>query len=383
MRLGWRPFVLALFVTLGFVAWTTLPDSLHWIRSEPSLSADPFLPASASASLTREELSNIDIYNQALPATVHITSTVLRRSWFDVYAQKGSGSGFIIDANGLILTNNHVIRGTAELEVTVGAEGSKSYKGEIVAADSANDLALIRIRADEELPVLSLGASDSLQVGQKVLAIGNPFGLDGTLTTGVISSLGRTIEGEDGVLEDLIQTDAAINPGNSGGPLLDSSGAVIGVNTAIFGREGNIGIGFAMPISRARPLLDYARSDGEKSPPEPMGLRSVFLPTRYASALELGDKPGLLITEVIRGSAAAEAGLRGADQEVRFGNTIVPYGGDLIVSVDGRPMRDKRVLSQVLSLKYGGDTVQLGIVRDGAEREVEVVLRARRGSFRF
>jgi S1-C subfamily serine protease len=322
--------------------------------------------------LTAEELSNIEIYNRSYPATVNITSTVMQQSWFfEVYPVEESGSGFLIDDNGHILTNNHVVSGNApQIEVTI--ENKNRYRAEILARDEANDLALIKIQADRSLPFLKLGESDNLRVGQKVLAIGNPFGLEGTLTTGVISSIGRSIRDRDGVLEDMIQTDAAINPGNSGGPLLDSSGNVIGVNTAIYGPGGNIGIGFAMPISRAKPLLEYVRSKAPQ--PAPIGVESLFLSSRQAQALELPAQPGYLVVSVERGSAAAAAGVRGASREIIVGNYSIPWGGDYIIKVDGREVAHRRVLTQALSLKHGGDSVRLTVVRDGRETEVTVKL---------
>ena len=348
--------------------------------------ADPFWTEAQSSRLTQEEIADIDIYNRAASATVNVTSTVQRQNWFfDVYPTRESGSGFLIDAQGRILTNYHVIKGGSrgsEIQVTL-LHDEASYDAEVLAVDQANDLALIRIETDKEIPYLTLGDSENLKVGQKVLAIGNPFGLEGTLTTGVISSLGRTIQDDDSLLEDMIQTDAAINPGNSGGPLLDSSGHVIGVNTAIYGPGGNIGIGFAMPISRAKPLLEFVLSDGSSRPAEPMGLRSLFLPTRLSNALDLADQPGFLVVDVTRGSAAAEAGLRGADREVIVSNYRIPVGGDLIVAVDGRRVTHQRVMSQALSLKSGGDTVKLTIVREGREMDVTVKLRARSRGIRL
>ena len=375
-QIGWRPFWLAALMAASFVLWTTSP---RWLgREAPKLPpADPFWTEAQSSGLTQEELADIDIYNRAASATVNVTSTVLRQNWFfDVYPASESGSGFLIDAQGRILTNHHVIKGGSEIQVTL-LHDEASYDAELLAFDEANDLALIRIKADKEIPHLTLGDSENLKVGQKVLAIGNPFGLEGTLTTGVISSLGRTIRDNDSLLEDMIQTDAAINPGNSGGPLLDSSGHVIGVNTAIYGPGGNIGIGFAMPISRAKPLLEFVLSDGSSRPAEPMGLRSLFLPTRLSNALDLTDQPGFLVVDVNRGSAASEAGLHGADREVIVSNYRIPVGGDLIVAVDGRRVTHQRVMSQALSLKSGGDTVTLTIIREGREMDVTVKLRAR------
>lgn len=359
--------VFAAAFVLAFVLGGTFGD---W--TPPN--TDPFWTEAQSATLTTEERSNISIYEKASPATVNITSTVLQRGWFfEVYPSRESGSGFLIDDEGRILTNYHVIGGDAEIEVTL-ADQEERYDAKVLAVDEINDLALIQIEAERDLPYLPLASSDDLKVGQKVLAIGNPFGFEGTLTTGVISSVGRSIRGEDGILEDMIQTDAAINPGNSGGPLLDSSGAVIGVNTAIIGK-GNIGIGFAMPISRARPLLEYVRSGGERMKPEPPGLQSVFVAGRLARALNL-PPGGYLVTDVARGSAAAEAGLRGATREIRLGNYIIPWGGDYIVAVEGRRVTSKRLLNQALALKRGGDTLKLTVLRDDDEVEIEIRLRS-------
>ena len=373
-RFGLRPFWLAALLVAAFVLGTTSPDWMRLAR-DPDSSPAPFWTEAQSTSLTQEERSNIDIYNRASPATVNITSTVLKRGWFfEMYPVEESGSGFLMDEEGRILTNYHVIKGDApQLEVTLADESR--HKAEVLATDEANDLALIRIDSDQPLEHLTLGDSDNLEVGQKVLAIGNPFGLEGTLTTGVISSLGRSIRSRDGVLEDMIQTDAAINPGNSGGPLLDSRGNVIGVNTAIYGPGGNIGIGFAMPIGRAKPLLEYIVSGGESRQPQPIGLRHMFLPERAAEALDL-PSAGLLVTEVRSGSAAHEAGLQGATREVVLGNYVIPWGGDFIVEVEGHKVVHRRALSQVMLLKRGGDTVRLKVIREGSELDVDVVLKS-------
>jgi S1-C subfamily serine protease len=212
------------------------------------------------AGLGTDEQNNIDIYKSSHVATVNITSVVMERDMFlRTYPVKGLGSGFIINEEGEIVTNKHVIAGSSKVQVTLSDQ--KQYDATVLGIDSRDDLAILKIDAGHKLPYLPLGDSDKLLVGQKVLAIGNPFALGGTLTTGIVSSLGRSLDNEDGArMEGLIQTDAAINPGNSGGPLLDSSGNVIGVNTAIYGSQtaggqaGSIGIGFAMP-SIARPVI--------------------------------------------------------------------------------------------------------------------------------
>ena len=361
-------------VVLTLLLWSTWPVQLS--RVAPVVFEEPFW-TEADSTLNADELSNIEIYNRASPATVHITSTVLQRNWFlEVYPSESTGSGFLIDAEGRILTNFHVIQGSAELEVnplTEDDDGNR-YKATVLATDPANDLALIQIRPETPMPFLALGDSDGVKVGQKVLAIGNPFGLEGTLTTGVISSTGRSIQDRSGVLRDLFQTDAAINPGNSGGPLLDSSGNVIGVNTAIYGPSGNIGIGFAMPINRAKALLRFVK--GGAQPPQDMGVEGFFLTRRWSRALRL-PTTGYLVTDVAKGSAAAEAGLRGASRDIIVGNYRVPWGGDVIIEVDGVPVTDKSSMQQALSLKLAGDRVSLRVLRGGAELELTLTLRGR------
>ena len=370
----WRPIALAVLLLGAFAYWSVWPERLG--RFAPEVFDEPFW-TEADSTLTGEELSNIEIYNRASPATVHITSTVLHRNWFlEIYPSESTGSGFLVDADGRILTNYHVIQGSAELEVTLLAEedDGNRYTANVVATDPANDLALIQIRPSGPMPFLTLGDSDSVQVGQKVLAIGNPFGLEGTLTTGVVSSTGRSIQNRNGILRDLIQTDAAINPGNSGGPLLDSSGHVIGVNTAIYGPSGNIGIGFAMPVSRAKALLRFVKGGAE--PPEELGISGLFLSRRWSRALRL-PTTGYLVTEVESGSAADEAGVRGATREVVLGNYRIPWGGDLIVAVDGVEITDRNKMREALALKLAGDAVTLRLIRSGEETEIDVTLRGR------
>ena len=361
-------------VVSALLLWPTWLERFSDVA--PVIFEEPFW-TEADSTLTGDELSNIEIYNRASPATVHITSTVLQRNWFlEVYPSESTGSGFLIDADGRILTNFHVIQGSADLEVNPLAEDDdgNSYKATVLATDPANDLALIQIRPEAPMPFLALGDSDGVKVGQKVLAIGNPFGLEGTLTTGVISSTGRSIQDRSGVLKDLFQTDAAINPGNSGGPLLDSSGNVIGVNTAIYGPSGNIGIGFAMPINRAKALLRFVK--GGAQPPQDMGVEGLFLTRRWSRALRL-PTTGYLVTDVAKGSAAAAAGVRGASQEIIVGNYRVPWGGDVIIEIDGAAVTNRSTMQQALSLKLAGDTVALRVLRDAEELELTLTLRGR------
>jgi S1-C subfamily serine protease len=253
----------------------------------------------------------------------------------------------------------------------------------VLGIDSRDDLAILKINAGHNLPSLPLGDSDKIQVGQKVLAIGNPFGLGGTLTTGIVSSLGRELENEVGApMEGLIQTDAAINPGNSGGPLLDSGGNVIGVNTAIYGSQtasgqaGSIGIGFAMPIARVKAMLEEFRATGHISRAVLGVGQVVYVPEgwQYADALELPPTGGLLIQQVEAGSPAAVAGLKGATRAVNFGFTRLGIGGDLIVAIDGKPVDGQDALTKTMIQKRGGEMLALTIYREGRTMKVNIKL---------
>ena len=327
-----------------------------------------------------DEQNNIDIYKTARMATVNITSIVYQRGWFmQLLPAKGIGSGFIINEEGQILTNNHVVKGGQELTVTLS--NHKQYRARVLGTDPRTDLALIQIKAPGHLPTLHLGSSENLQVGQKVLAIGNPFGLDGTLTTGIVSSLGRSLgesEEEGGHLEDLIQTDAAINPGNSGGPLLDSHGDVIGINTAILGHGGtaeggNIGIGFATPISKAKAMLDEYRTRGRIARPV-TGFTTVRIQGDLAEQLGLPASGGLLVQGVDTGSSASEAGLRGPRQTVIVGNYQLGVGGDLITAVDGKPVEENDALPRAMAKKKAGDELQLTVLRNGRSQKIVFTL---------
>lgn len=326
------------------------------------------------AGLSSDELNNIDIYKRNREATVNITSTVYRQNWFlEIYPQKGSGSGFVIRKDGLILTNNHVVAGRAP-EIQVTLDNGDKYKATVIHRDLANDLALIKVTPKRDLRVLPLGDSDKLQVGQKVLAIGNPFGLDHTLTTGIISSLGRDIADEDGrKLESMIQTDAAINPGNSGGPLFDSIGNVIGVNTAIYGPGGNIGIGFAMPINRAKLMLD-AYESGRKFGRPRLGVDVAHVYGDLAVELGLPAEGGLLVQGVLSGSAADAAGIRPPRRAVVVGNSQIGIGGDLIMAIDGQPADRVDALSRAMARKRPGDKLELTLFRNGRKANVSVTL---------
>jgi S1-C subfamily serine protease len=368
-----RTLVLAAAIVTGFVYYTAKPNSLIR-RGLPSGPLWTGPSVTQSAGLGSDEVNSIDIYKMASPSVAYITSTVYRQTWFyGTQAQKDLGSGFIINGTGEILTNYHVISGSQQVEVTLPDQSK--YKATVLVRDRANDLALIKIEPKKKLTYLNLGDSDHLQVGQKVLAIGNPFGLQGTLTTGVVSSVGRDIDAENNRrMEGMIQTDASINSGNSGGPLLDSQGNVIGINTAIYGPNGgSVGIGFALPINRAKSMLDDYRA-GRNFKQAKLGVNTVYVAGDVAQALELPTGGGLLIQDVVAGSAADTGGLHGARRLVLIGNQEVGIGGDFITAIDGKKVSEPDAITRSLVKKHPGDALDLTVFRGGRTIEVKVKL---------
>ena len=333
--------------------------------------------------LTDDERNNVSIYQKASPSVVNVISTVITRDFFlNPTPREGSGSGSIIDTRGHVLTNNHVIRDAQKLEVTL-FDGSK-WPAKLIGTDPDTDLAVIKINSPpEKLKPLPFGDSRKLQVGQKVLAIGNPFGLGLTLTTGIISSLGRTIRSEVGTtIEDVIQTDASINPGNSGGPLLNSEGEIIGVNTAILSPTGvSVGIGFAIPVYTARRISSELIAKGFVSYPYLGAAIHTLLP-QFARALSLKVEKGAMVVEVTPGGPADKAGLKGANKQAQIGNFLHPVGGDIIIQVDKSEVTDGEELIKYLRERKVGDAITLKIIRDGKTREVKVTLQERPRDFR-
>ena len=369
-----RTLILAAAIVGGFVYFTNHPYALRRdATSEPV--ARPIWSGpgvTQSAGLGSDEVNSIDIYKMASPSVAYITSTVYRQTFFyGPQAQKELGSGFIINPNGEILTNFHVISGSQQVQVTLPDQSQ--YKAAILVRDRVNDLALIKIEPKKKLSHLSLGDSDRLQVGQKVLAIGNPFGFQGTLTTGVVSSLGRDIDAENNhKMEGMIQTDASINSGNSGGPLLDSQGSVVGINTAIYGPNGgSVGIGFALPINRAKTLLDDYRAGRKQAR---LGISTYYIAGDIAQVLELPTAGGLLIQEVSPRSSADVAGLRGARRVVLIGNQEVGIGGDFITAIDGKKVTEVDAVTRTLAKKHAGDILDLTVYRAGRTVDVKVKL---------
>ncbi len=353
------------------------------------LTAEPVSPAAApvaeSAAILDLEKQVIQVYEKAGPGVVNVTSRTIAYDLFlNPVPQEGSGSGFVFDRAGNIVTNYHVVEGADELHVTF-ADGTIAQAA-VVGIDASNDLAVIRVDLDgSRLHQLPLGDSENLQVGRFVVAIGNPFGLEQTLTTGVVSSLGRVIRSpDDRFIGEIIQTDAAINPGNSGGPLLDLNGNVVGVNTAILSpSRASAGIGFAIPASTLRRVVPELIARGRYPHPW-LGVSMMDLGPSLAAALNRAGARvppggGVLVVEVFRGEPAHQVGMRGAQRVVRLGNLRVPLGGDFILSINGEPIEDMRSLTVFLETRTRvGEQAMLSYWRDGRVTDVQVVLGERR-----
>ena len=335
--------------------------------------------AEAAPAYDAEEQNNIAIYKRVLPSVVNITSTTLVFNFFyGPVPQQGQGSGFILDKAGHVLTNYHVVEG-ANRGVEVQLSNKHRYSAKVIGTDKTHDLALLQIDAPN-LQAVTLADSSELSVGQKVYAIGNPFGLAGTMTRGIISSI-RSIRGAEGApIEDAIQTDAAINPGNSGGPLLNSRGEVIGINTMIAsnGAEQSSGIGFAIPINTAKAVLaDLTRYGRVKRPS--LGIVSYAIGPDLAEQMGLSADYGVLIQKVIPGGAADRAGLRGGTEQAYVGNTPIMLGGDLIVAIDGQQVTDPQDISAIMDRHQAGDTISVSILRGKRQMTIKLILGEARG----
>ena len=334
----------------------------------------PLTQAEAAPALTTEEQGNVAVYKKALPSVVNITSTIVTYDFFyGAVPQQGQGSGFILDKQGHILTNLHVVSGARQVEVTLADK--HRYTAKVLLTDKAHDLALLQIDAPNLQPA-TLSDSRGLQVGQVVFAIGNPFGLAGTMTRGIVSSI-RSVRGPLGnLISDAIQTDAAINPGNSGGPLLNSRGEVIGINSMIAtggGADQNAGIGFAIPINTAKAVLSDFAQYGKVLRPT-LGVESLPIGPDVASQMGLPAVAGVLIEKVLPGGPADRAGLRGGSQKAYLGNTPIFLGGDLIVAIDGQQVATAQDISEIMDGHKSGEKITLTILRGQKQMDVSVVL---------
>ena len=374
--------ILIILLTIALVGYKlTLPRIIEQQEPTPAPTPTPIvlivtptpLPPDMLEAVDVEEQLVINVYEQVSPAVVHIASRVITLSFFwGPIPQEGTGSGFVIDKEGHIVTNNHVVEGADEVEVTL-SDGTR-VPAEVVGTDPFNDLAVIKINVPSaKLYPVELGSSADLRVGQRAIAIGNPFGLDRTLTTGVISSLGRPLEAENGrVIYNVIQTDAAINPGNSGGPLLDSRGRVIGVNTAI--RTGAENIGFAVPVDTVKRVVPELIEKGRYRHPW-LGTLSYSIDPELVQGLRLPVEKGIMVAQIYRGSPAAKADLRGGNREVTVGNRRILAGGDIIVAINGQPIENHEDLTVYLETETQvGQVVELTIMRGDQEMTIEVEL---------
>jgi len=374
-----RPILIAIVIAAAFYYYTSHYSGLPFQTKPVDREEVHITQAAGAPELDPEEQNNIQIYKRASPSVVNITSTQMAFDFFfGPVPQEGAGSGFIIDKEGHILTNYHVVANAQRLEVTLA--NKKKYRAQAIGLDRSHDLAVIQIKAPDLEPLI-LGDSHGLQVGQKVFAIGNPFGIfAGTMTRGIVSSI-RSVQTPDGAfIDEAIQTDAAINPGNSGGPLLNSMGQVIGINTMIASQVGqSAGIGFAIPINAAKAVLNDLVQYGRVRRPS-LGIRSLPIGPELAQQIGLPADYGLLVVNVIPGSSAEKAGLRGGTQRAYLGNTPILLGGDLIVAIDGRPVQDQQDLAHAMNTHKAGDTVTVTIFRGKQKMELKVTLQEARAA---
>lgn len=365
---------LALGLLIGLAAYWA---GARWGQRQPTnVAALPdLLQVAGKAPLAPEEETNVRIYREASPAVANIvTRTVEYDFFYGPVPQEGAGSGFVIDAQGHILTNYHVVAGAQQIDVILGDRSQ--YSAKVVGGDARNDIALLKVDTrGKALKALPLGDSRTLQVGQRVLAIGNPFGFQSTLTTGVVSALGRTVQtSETTFIDEAIQTDAAINRGNSGGPLLNSSGQVIGINSAIFTPTGaTAGIGFAIPINTAKRIVQDLLTVGRVRRAV-LGIEGRPLWPQLVEFLDLPVEEGILIERVIPGGPGAAAGIRGGDRAVLAGLRQILVGGDVLVAIDGQKISNQLDLNLILNRKRPGDTITATVYRGKRKMDIRVTL---------
>lgn len=343
------------------------------------------IPAATKASpavpYTQDEQQNISVYEKCNEAVVNITTQVMGVNWFlePIVQDGGSGSGSIIDKRGYVVTNVHVINNASKISISL-ADGS-TYEGTIVGQDVESDIAVLKFDppANVALKTIDFGDSEKLKVGQKVIAIGNPFALERTMTTGIISGLGRPIqESKNVIIRNMIQTDAAINPGNSGGPLLDTAGKMVGINTMIISNSGSsAGVGFAVPVSTARRVINDLLQFGKVN----RGIISIT-PVQMTGAIAqyagVGISTGILVSAVKKGSGADKGGIRGGTKAVQYGSrwnpTTIYLGGDIITAIDTVAVRTYADYTSALESKRPGDTVSVTVYRDGKTQKLTVTL---------
>ena len=367
-----RPvFLILLFV--GAFVYIASYSNFRGIPGAAHLSPMQLTVADAQPAYTSEESNRIAVYKRTLPSVVNVTSSQLSLDFFyGVVPSESQGSGFILTKDGRILTNYHVIANPQKLEVTLSDK--HKYQAKIILQDPAHDLALLQINASNLTPAV-LSESRDLQVGQNVYAIGNPFGLNGTMTTGILSSIRSVREPQGATIENALQTDAAINPGNSGGPLLNSRGEVIGMNTLIAtgGAEQSSGIGFAIPVDTIKAVLSDFTKYGRVRRPS-LGIASVAIGPDLAEQMGLPAADGVLIQRVVPGGAAERAGLRGGNQQAYVGNTPIYTGGDFVVAIDDDRVTNPQDISEIMDRHQAGDVVTVTFYRGTKKMTAKLTL---------
>ena len=383
-----RLILLALILVLG-AFWLGSRYGPHQSESvearrlgeRPTVAASLKADSQHAEKLTEDESINVRIYRQASPAVANILTKATEYDFFmDPVPVEGAGSGFVFDPRGYILTNFHVVAGAQSIEVVLGDK--TRFPAKFVGADQRNDVALIKIDPkDKQLTALTLGDSSTLLVGQKVLAIGDPFGFQTTLTTGVVSALGRTVQtSETTFIDEAIQTDASINRGNSGGPLINTHGEVIGINSAIYTPSGTAaGIGFAIPINTAKLIANDLISEG-KVRRAYLGVQTLELTGWLAEALDLPVREGLLVEQTTKNSPAASAGVKGGDRAAQAGMRRIYIGGDVIVGLDGQKVANQFDMNVILNRKRPGDSVTVTVYRGAKKMDIAVKLGEREGN---
>ncbi len=373
--------LLSLALITGWTLGSRYGNGVFTTPSEMSPRENSLQHTPLDVRLTPEELDAITIYERRNEAAVNINTETLAYNWFlePIPREGSSGSGSIIDPRGYVLTNDHVVQNAARIFITL-ADGER-LPGTVVGRDPENDLAVLSFDpGDRDLASIPFGSSRDLRIGQNVLAIGNPFGLDRTLTAGIVSGLGRPLRARNNlVIRDMIQTDASINPGNSGGPLLNMNGEMIGINTMIFSPTGgSVGIGFAVPVETARRVVPDLLEHGVVR----RGWIDIVPRQLFPQLVQYAQLPverGVLISELVPGGNAEQAGLRGGqrNQAVRYGRTVIRLGGDIITQIEDTPIATLANLYEALEDKRPGDTVSVRFLRDGNEQSTVVTLSQR------
>lgn len=361
----------------------SIPEDDTSFVLQTSVEPDMVFTSDGNTSYTQDEMQNISVYDKSNGAVVNITTQVMAINWFlePVVQEGGSGSGSIIDKRGYVVTNVHVIDGASKIYISL-SDGTQ-YEGSIVGTDSASDIAVLKFDPPKnvELQTISFGDSDKLKVGQKLIAIGNPFGFERTMTTGIVSGLGRPIQtSTNTIIRNMIQTDAAINPGNSGGPLLDTSGKMIGINTMIYSSSGSsAGVGFAVPVNTAKRVVsDLIQYGTVRRGVLDSKAQLIQLNSTIANYAKLSVNQGLLISTLSRNGNAEKAGLKGGTEAVQYGSrynaTTIYLGGDVITAIDGIAVTSFADYYSILESKRPGDTVNFTIQRGSQTKVIPVTL---------